>query len=334
MKSSPTKAPAPLDLSRMGNLASMLAAPAPATPRGEAMLFDMDLIDEDPTNLRREDNPGFSDASIAEMAASIRANLKEGGRGVIVPISLHPNPDKPGRYVINHGHRRFRGCRLVPELKQIPGHLDSNHSKNAQFIENLHQVGHTAREIADYIGGKIAQGLTQGQIASEIGKSVAWVSQHAQLLDLPQPIAEAVHSGQLTDLTVINELVRAHHENPQGVAKALAAVQAQAHIGGDVQGEDLAAKHASQKVAPINRETARALRKPAKGKRGAKTDSAFASGDVKRVERALSDHLATKVTIRPGAKGRIELVTQAVSWDHFNSLMAKMSLSKAIESED
>lgn len=52
-----------------------------------------------------------------------------------------------------------------------------------------------------------------------IGKSNAWVSQHAALLDLPDCLAEAFASGRLRDVTVINELLKVWKKHPEEVEK-------------------------------------------------------------------------------------------------------------------
>lgn len=322
MKASTSKAPAPLDLSRMGNLASMLATPEPTLQSGQPLELRLDKIKLRP-QVRTAENPGLSPESIAEIGASIKA------RGVKTPISVCEDPDNAGEYFLNHGERRYRGS-LWAEKVTIPAFVDNDHDEDDQIVENIQREGLTARELADYVGRKLSQGTTQAEIAAKLGKSKAYVSQYAAMLNLPEPVAQAVTDGRITDVTVANELARAYKENPKAVTAALEQGSLAAKQSPTGQGEEpgLAAKPASARV---NRDTVKTLR--TKAKKAVKKDPVFASGDVKRVERALSDHLATKVTIRPGAKGSIELVTQATSWDHFNSLMEKMSLSKAIESD-
>jgi ParB family chromosome partitioning protein len=87
-----------------------------------------------------------------------------------------------------------------------------------QVIENLQRNQLTAREIADYIGRELAKGIRQNEIAKSIGKSPAFVTQHINLLDLPEPIAQAFNAGRAKDVTVVNELVTAYKKNPNEVA--------------------------------------------------------------------------------------------------------------------
>lgn len=183
--------------------------------RGSPIALPMDLIDEDPLQPRTKDNPGFSPKSLAELAAAIRL------RGVKTPISVRPHSDKLGRYLINHGARRFRASRLAG-LATIPGFIDPNYNSADQVVENLHRNELTAREIADYIGRELAKGLRKGEIARQISKSAAFVTQHAALLDLPDPIAGAFSIGRVRDVTLVNELIYIHRKAPIEVSTWLA----------------------------------------------------------------------------------------------------------------
>lgn len=200
-----------LGLDKVGDLASLLKKPTPTANDGGPRMFDMSLIDEDPAQPRGPENPGFSPESIAELGATI----KRRGR-IKTPISLRDNPDAPGRFLINHGARRYRGTKWAG-FAQIPGFLDNDYDQDDQVIENIQRDGLTAREIADHIGKRISQGFKKGEIAEALGKSAAFISQHVALLDLPEPIAEAFYNDRVRDVTVVNELVKAHKANPKEV---------------------------------------------------------------------------------------------------------------------
>jgi len=200
-----------MDLGSIGDLSSLMSiGPATAASVGP-IEFEMDLIDEDPNQPRGADNPGFSAASIAEIGATIR------DRGVKSPISVRDNPEAPGRFLINHGARRFRGSKWAKKTT-IPGFIDNDYNDADQVIENLQRNELTSREVADYIGRELAKGLKQKVIAAAIGKSESYVSQHVTLLKLPDAIAEAFSSGKVTDVTVINELVTVYKTKPEEVA--------------------------------------------------------------------------------------------------------------------
>ena len=199
-----------MDLGSIGDLSALMATPeAPAANAGP-LILELSQIDEDPNQPRKDDNPGFSAEAIAEIGATIKA------RGVKTPISVRDNPDAPGRYLINHGARRFRGSQWAGNTT-IPAWIDNDYNEADQVIENLQRNDLTAREIADFIGRELAKGKKKGNIAKEIGKSASFVSQHVTLLDLPDPIAEAFNSGRVKDVTLINELVTAYKKAPEEV---------------------------------------------------------------------------------------------------------------------
>jgi ParB family chromosome partitioning protein len=200
-----------LGLDSMGDLSALLDAPTTAAKGGGPLQLDIDLIDEDPKQPRTANNPGFTDESLDELSASIRL------RGVKTPISVRDNPNVPGRFIINHGARRFRGSKRAGK-DVIPGFIDNDYNEADQVVENLQRNELTAREIADFIGREMAKGIKKGEIAKSISKSPAFVTQHITLLDLPDPIAEAFNSGRVKDVTVINELVTAYKKKPQDVS--------------------------------------------------------------------------------------------------------------------
>lgn len=203
-----------LDLEKIGDLPAHLASPTNGANTGGPLDLDMRLIDEDPHQPRTKNNPGFGDESLSELAASIRL------RGVKTPISVRDNPDALGRYLINHGARRFRASRRADKLT-IPGFIDNDYNEADQVVENLQRNELTAREIADYIGRELAKGVKRGEIARSISKSPAFVTQHCALLDLPDPVAKAFNSSRVKDVTLVNELVTAFKKKPLEVTNWL-----------------------------------------------------------------------------------------------------------------
>ena len=183
---------------------------------GVPLNLPLDRIDEDPIQPRTEDNPGFSAASLAELAASIRL------RSVKTPISVRVNPVVPGRFIVNHGARRVRASLLAGNAT-IPGFIDNDYNEADQVVENLQRNALTPREIANFIGRELAQGFKRSEIAKMISKSPAFVTQHANLLELPDPIADAFNAGRASDVTVVSELLTAFKRNASEVADWLAA---------------------------------------------------------------------------------------------------------------
>jgi len=203
-----------LGLQTIGALSARLAPPGDAANNGGPLELDIGLIDEDPHQPRTRSNPGFGDESLSELAASIRL------RGIKTPISVRSNPAAPGRYLVNHGARRLRASRRADKTT-IPGFIDNDYNEADQVVENLQRNELTAREIADYIGRELAKGVKKGEIAKSISKSPAFVTQHAALLDLPDPIAQAFSSSRVRDVTLVNELITAFKKRPLEVTSWL-----------------------------------------------------------------------------------------------------------------
>lgn len=199
-----------LGLAGLGDLSDLLNTSEAINNNGRPIDLDVNLIDEDLNQPRTETNPGFSNESLNELATSIRL------RGVKTPISVRHNPDADGRYIINHGARRFRASKIAGK-ETIPGFIDNDYVDDDQVIENLHRDDLTAREIADHIGRKLAKGMKKGEIAKAICKSPAFVTQHVALLDLPDPIAIVFNNGRVKDVTTVNELVTAYKNDPEEV---------------------------------------------------------------------------------------------------------------------
>ena len=79
----------------------------------EIIDLDINLIDEDPNQPRKTfDN-------ITELSESIKE------RGVKSPISVHPIDN--GRYMINHGARRYRASKLAGKTT-IPAFIDDDYN--------------------------------------------------------------------------------------------------------------------------------------------------------------------------------------------------------------
>ncbi|QOJ24421.1 MAG: ParB/RepB/Spo0J family partition protein [Gammaproteobacteria bacterium] len=182
-----------------------LVAPIGATE------IDITLISEDIHQPRKE----FNQETLRELTETIKL------RGVKSPISVRPNPDKPGTYIINHGARRYRAS-IHAGLTKIPAFIDTDYSEADQVIENLQRDDLTSREIADFIGRQLAGGKTKSEIARLIGKTNPYITMHAALLDLPDPLGEVYRTGRCTDVTALYDLTRLYKANQEEVITWLA----------------------------------------------------------------------------------------------------------------
>ena len=173
--------------------------------------IDITLISEDIHQPRKE----FNQETLRELTETIKL------RGVKSPISVRPNPDKPGTYIINHGARRYRAS-INAGLTRIPAFIDTDYSEADQVIENLQRDDLTSREIADFIGRQLASGKTKSEIARLIGKTNPYITMHAALLDLPDPLSEVYRTGRCIDVTALYDLTRLYKANKEEVITWLA----------------------------------------------------------------------------------------------------------------
>ncbi len=155
------------------------------------------------TNLRiseiepRSDQPRkiFTQESLSQLADSI------GQFGVLQPIIVRESVLLPGTYEIIAGERRWRASKMAG-LSEIPAViLDGDDLKAAQVavIENVQREDLNPVEEALAYDTLIERfGLTQEQVAKQVGKSRSAVTNILRLLDLPDEVLELLKSGDLT----------------------------------------------------------------------------------------------------------------------------------------
>jgi ParB family transcriptional regulator, chromosome partitioning protein len=89
----------------------------------------------------------FPEYEMNQLAKSIAES------GVKTPISVHKHPDIKDKYVINHGHRRYRASILAGK-KTVPAFIDEIYNDYDQVMENKERLGHSPLEIAIFIQKK------------------------------------------------------------------------------------------------------------------------------------------------------------------------------------
>lgn len=179
----------------------------PAPPREEPPRMALDLIDDSPTQPRKEYDP----VTLQELADSITA-----AGDVLQPVSLRPNPDVPGRYYLNFGHRRVRAARMAG-LTDVPYFIGQQCDSFAQVIENEQRDSLRPLDLAAFIRDRMAEGFTQQDIARRLGKSKTAVSTAAALADAPLVVVEALRSGKVDGVSPAYELVKLHAAHPGAV---------------------------------------------------------------------------------------------------------------------
>lgn len=118
--------------------------------------------------------------------------------GVISPITVRRVGE---RYVIIAGERRWRAARMAG-LSEIPVIIISADDKKASeiaLVENIQRSDLNPVEEAQAYAALIDQyGMTQEEVAEQIGKSRSSVTNSLRLLDLPDAVLSMLAAGTLS----------------------------------------------------------------------------------------------------------------------------------------
>ena len=146
----------------------------------------------------RKDQPRkvFDKEALDALADSI------GEHGVLQPIIVRENEAMPGLYEIIAGERRWRAAKMAG-LDEIPAVLlkgDDLKIAQVSLIENLQ------REDLDPIEEAMAYkvlierfGLTQDQVAKQVGKSRPAIANSLRLLNLPEDVIEMLQADIISE---------------------------------------------------------------------------------------------------------------------------------------
>ena len=145
----------------------------------------------------RRDQPRktFEREALEVLADSIAAY------GVLQPIIVRENESFAGTYEIIAGERRWRAAKMAG-LTEIPAVVfDGDELRAAQvaMIENIQREDLNPVEEAMGYGALIERfGLTQEQVAKQVGKNRSTVANMLRLLELPAEVLEMLRAADLT----------------------------------------------------------------------------------------------------------------------------------------
>jgi ParB family chromosome partitioning protein len=234
----------------------------------DSNLIDLSSIRSNPFQPRME----YSESEISGLINSIKS------KGVIQPIVVR----KKGKsYELVCGERRYRAAKKVG-LKKIPAvvkDLTDREVLELAIIENLQRKDLNPIEEAKAFHRLIKEfGLTQTEIAKEVGRERSTISNTIRLLKLPQTIQTMV----LTD------------EISEGHARALLSVEDETvmiSLANEIKRRDLSV-----------RDTERLIQRKAKKKKRAKTKDLFTT----EAERILREKFGTRCLIqKKGNSGKL-----------------------------
>lgn len=154
-------------------------------------IYQIKLADIIPNRFQPRIN--FDEKSINELADSIKQH------GLIQPLVLRKVQDK---YEIIAGERRYKAAQLLG-LQVVPAivvNLDDASSAEIAVVENIQRTALTPIEEAKAYQKLLeVSSLTQGQLASRMGKTQPTVANKLRLLNLDQAVQDALLNNQISE---------------------------------------------------------------------------------------------------------------------------------------
>lgn len=247
--------------------------------------IDVDRIRPNPFQPRAD----FDAASLDELSRSILE------KGVIQPVTVRR---VDGEYQLISGERRLRAAQKAG-LGSIPAYIlevaSDDELLELALVENIQREDLNPIEIATAYQRLIDEcRLTQEQVAQKVGKERSTVTNFLRLLKLPAKIKDGLRKGAIS----------------MGHARAIINVPAerdQLRMYEKIVSSGISVR----KVEQIARS-----RKPRTG-----SQKRARSADIQHVEDKLRQKLGTKVTVRPKAGGKGEIVVEYFSLDDLDRIL-------------
>jgi ParB family chromosome partitioning protein len=251
-------------------------------------------VDEISSN-PRQPRKRFDEEKIKALSSSIRHD------GLLQPIVVRKNGD---RYELIMGERRLQAARLagVPTLPALVRAVEEVDTLRLALVENLQRENLNPIEIAEAYRALIDRfGLSQNELADLVGKDRSSVANTLRLLGLP---------GKIRSL-IIEDKIR------EGHARALLALSTEA------EQVSLAERIVNNRLTVRDAETETGVVK--KRKPTGKTKKEKPS-HITFLERAMSSHLSTRVTVEEKRGGKGKIVIEFYSHDDFDRLTELMKI--------
>ncbi|HPT24020.1 MAG: ParB/RepB/Spo0J family partition protein [Anaerolineaceae bacterium] len=216
----------------------------------------------------------FDPDSLSDLAESIRAH------GIIQPLIVIES-GIPGQYTLIAGERRLRAARLVG-LADVPAIIrTATQQEQLEFalIENVQREDLNAMERAQAYQNLVDDfSLTHDDISQRVGKKRATVTNTLRLLNLPSTVQEALRQDQVSE----------------GHARALLALPTPSAIQAAFDTVRRLDLNVRQTEALVRKMAGKAPQQPVKASKPAQ---------FRDLEDKLRQHLGTRVSLQPGARG-------------------------------
>lgn len=281
-------------MARKGGLGKGLDALIPSrenhTSESGVTFLPLDQIVPNP----RQPRQAMDEEGIQELADSIREH------GILQPLIVTSDP-AAGGYILVAGERRLRAARLAG-LQQVPvliRPVNEQERLELALIENLQRTDLAPLETAEAFRQLNEDfGLSQDEIAQQVGKSRVTVTNTMRLLRLPEVVRSALAAGKISE----------------GHARALLGLNsptAQVAALQIVIARDLTVRQTEEYVRKLS------------GNRPITRPSQQKNPEVQSLEEQLRAHLGTRVTLRKGKKGG-SLTIHFFSDEELDTLVAQI----------
>ncbi|WP_243544641.1 ParB/RepB/Spo0J family partition protein [Pseudodesulfovibrio tunisiensis] len=162
---------------------------AKGTDSSEILMVPVSNIIPNPHQPRRT----FAPEALEDLAASIST------RGVLQPVLVRPLRD--GRYELVAGERRLRASKLakLTEIPTLVREMTDQESLAIALIENLQREDlNPVEEALGYQQLQKQFGLSQDELARQVGKSRSAIANSLRLLNLPESIRTAIQDNEIS----------------------------------------------------------------------------------------------------------------------------------------
>ena len=261
----------------------------------------LDAIYPNPDQPRRD----FDAETLEELASSIKHI------GLVQPITVREDGKGQGKYIIISGERRYRAARLI-ELETIPAYIrtvDDDQVVEMALIENIQREDLNAIEIALTFSKLIdADGLTQEELATRVGKKRATVANYLRLLKLPAQIQLGLKNRKLS----------------MGHARALLSIEdteLQLALYKQILTDDLSVRDVEQMAREYSTAEPSSKAKSQEARQAAKERLAQYRSTTDQISRSLG----TKVKMSCNASGKGRITIPFASDDQLQEILSMLS---------
>ncbi|MEM7307127.1 MAG: ParB/RepB/Spo0J family partition protein [Planctomycetota bacterium] len=277
----------------------------PADPGSEsAQEVPLDKLRPNPFQPRQT----FSQEALEELKDSIQAH------GILQPVVVRTTPDG---YEIIAGERRCRAARLAG-LSAVPAvvrdDITDQQLLELALVENVQRQDLGPLEKAQgYRALQEQLGLTQAQVAERVGLQRSSVANHLRLLELPEPIQEALGQQLLT---------MGHARALLGLSDPKAQLDLLARIGR----EDLSVRAVERIV-----RAAQGTETPTATKSVPRAPADPAPAWTQELQRRFEEHLGTRVRVTSDASYRGQIVIDFFERKNLDRLIEALAPSSPLQ---